>query len=244
MSGPDLTGPGAAGVTPDVRVLEHPTAAVAERLAEAVAAGGHLGLSGGSTPEAAYRALAEHAGLDWSRTTLWYADERAVPPDDPASNHRMVAAALLDRLPTRSRPQVRRIEGERGAVEAADHYDALLQTELGDLPVLDLVLLGLGSDAHTASLFPGKPELDAADRRAVAVPEPGLEPYVPRVTLTLPVLIAAREVVFLATGESKAHAVLRAFGDPPDLSAPAAHVRPTSGRLVVVLDPAAAAQLP
>lgn len=244
MSGPDLTGPGALGVTPDVRVLEDPAAMVAERLAEVVAAGGHVALSGGSTPEAAYRMAAERPDLDWGRATLWCGDERAVAPDDPASNHRLVLVSLLDRLPEGRRPRLMRVEGERGYAEAADRYDALMRAELGDEPRLDLALLGLGPDGHVASLFPGRPEVEAEDRLVVGVPEAGLEPYVPRVSMTLPVFNAAREVVFLAAGEGKADAVARAFGDPPDLSLPAARVRPASGRLVVVLDAAAAARLP
>ncbi len=244
MTRSDLTGPGAIGVTPDVRVVEDPAAAVAERLAEVVAAGGHVALSGGSTPGAAYRMAAQLPDLDWTRATLWYGDERAVAPDDPAANHAMVVASLLDLLPEGRRPRVMRIEGERGHANAAEAYEALLRAELGDAPQLDLALLGLGSDGHVASLFPGRPEVEADERLVVGVPEAGLEPYVPRVSLTLSVFNAAREVVFLAAGEGKAGAVARAFGDPADLSLPAARVRPASGRLVVVLDAAAAAELP
>jgi len=244
MSGPQATGPGAPGVSPDLRVVEDPAAMVAERLAEVVAAGGHVALSGGSSPQQAYRLAAARDDLDWSRATLWYGDDRAVPPDHPDSNHRMVAATLLDPLPDGRRPRVLRIEGERGHAEAADRYEALLRAELGDAPVLDLVLLGLGPDGHTASLFPGRPELAVRDRLVVGVPEAGMEPYVPRVTMTLPVLDAAREVLFLVTGASKARILARAFGDPPDLGLPAAHVRPASGRLIVAADPAAAAELP
>jgi len=115
-----------------------------------------------------------------------------------------------------------------------------LRELLGNHPRLDLSLLGLGPDAHTASLFPGKPALHEHHRLAVGVPEAGMDPRVARVTLTFPVLNMAREVVFLASGEDKADAVRRAFGDPPDASAPAAHVRPGAGTLTVILDPAAA----
>ncbi len=100
-----------------------------------------------------------------------------------------------------------------------------------------------GPDAHTASLFPGKPAVQENHRLVAGVPEPGLEPLVPRVTLTLPVINTAREVVFLISGADKAEAVRRAFGDSPDESAPAAHVRPGAGTLTVLLDPPAAAEL-
>ena len=111
------------------------------------------------------------------------------------------------------------------------------------MPVLDLVLLGLGPDAHTASLFPRDPALDETDRLAVGVDNPGMAPLVPRVTMTLPVLSAAREVVFLIAGEDKAEAVRRAFAGVADPDAPASLVRPEDGSLTVLLDPPAAAEL-
>ena len=225
-----------------VDVVDDPAAVVARRLLEVVTAGGHVALSGGSTPRRAYE-LAAAAGGDWTPGTLWYGDERCVPPDDERSNHRMVVAALLDRLPEPARPAVQRIEGERGAEAAAADYEARIAAELGARPVLDLALLGLGSDGHTASLFPGKPEVEERERPVVAVPEAGLEPFVPRVTLTLPVLDAAREVIFLIAGAGKAEAVARAFGPDADRSLPAARVAPTGGVLRLVLDSAAAAGL-
>ena len=103
--------------------------------------------------------------------------------------------------------------------------------------------MGLGPDGHTASLFPGKPALSENQRFVVGVPEPGMEPMVPRVTLTLPVFNTAREVVFLVAGADKATAVRRAFGTPPDETAPSALVRPGAGKLMVVLDAPAAAEL-
>jgi 6-phosphogluconolactonase len=136
-----------------------------------------------------------------------------------------------------------RMAGELGPDAAAGAYEALLREHMGADPRFDLLLLGLGPDAHVASLFPGKPELEETGRFAAPVPLAGMEPQVPRVTLTLPVLNAAREVVFLVAGEDKAQAVARAFGDPPDPEAPAAHVRPTAGSLFVVLDEPAASRL-
>jgi 6-phosphogluconolactonase len=154
-----------------------------------------------------------------------------------------VAAALLDRLPAERRPVVRRTEGELGPGPAADAYEAAIREHLGHAPRLDFALMGLGPDGHTASLFPGKPALREHRRCAVAVPEAGLEPFVPRVTMTLPMFNAAREVVFLVEGDDKADAVARAFGNPPDPTAPAAHVRPEAGELELVLDAGAASRL-
>jgi 6-phosphogluconolactonase len=155
----------------------------------------------------------------------------------------MVREALLEHLPSERRPALVRVETELGAADAAAAYEERLRAMLGNHPRLDLALLGLGPDAHTASLFPGMPALQEHHRLAVEVPEAGMAPRVARVTLTFPVLNAAREVVFLVSGEDKAEAVRRAFGDPPDPAAPAAHVRPGAGTLTVIVDEAAAAQL-
>jgi 6-phosphogluconolactonase len=226
----------------DIEIVDDPAAAVAERLVDAAAAGRHIALSGGSTPRRAYELAAER-DLDWSAATLWFGDERCVPPDHPDSNFAMADAALLERLPAERRPRVHRVEGERGPEAAAAAYEALLRAELGHNARLDLVLLGLGPDAHTASLFPGKPAVRETRRLMAPVPEAGLQPYVPRVTLTLPAINAAREVLFLISGEDKAPAVARAFGDPPDPEAPSAHVDPAAGALVVILDRPAASHL-
>ena len=126
---------------------------------------------------------------------------------------------------------------------AAAEYESRLREELGNHPRLDLVLLGLGPDSHTASLFPGKPALQETHRLVTAVPEAGMEPQVPRVTMTYPLLNTAREVVFLVSGGDKGEALRRAFGEPPDESSPAAHVRPGAGTLTLVLDQAAGAGL-
>lgn len=206
-------------------ILDDPAEAVAELL---MPASGHVVLTGGSSPRRAYELAARG---DWSDKTVWFGDERCVPPDHEWSNYRMADEALLSKLDPR--PEVHRMDD-------ADAYEALVRERLGDEPRWDLLLLGLGPDSHTASLFPGKPEVDVTDRLVVGVPEAGMEPQVPRITLTLPAINAARHVVFLVTGESKREAVQRAFGDSPDPTSPAAHVRPRSGRLTVYLDPAAA----
>jgi 6-phosphogluconolactonase len=136
-----------------------------------------------------------------------------------------------------------RMEGELGPQAGAGAYEAAVRERLGGDPRWDLLLLGLGPDGHTASLFPGKPEVEETGRLVAGVPLAGLPPQVPRISMTLPCLNAARHVVFLATGADKAQAVARAFGDPPDLSAPAARVQPTAGSLTVLLDEAAAGAL-
>jgi len=229
----------------ETRVVDDPAAVCAERLAESVSRGVHIVLTGGSTPRLCYERLAG-MGLDWAGTTLWWSDERCVPPDDENSNYGMVKRALLDRLPAPSEggPEVRRMRGEEGPHAGADDYDRELREALGEeLPRLDLALLGLGPDAHVASLFPGQETLRARGRAAIGVELAGLEPFVPRISLTLPVLNAARSVVFLVTGEDKADAVARAFAGEPSENAPGSLVRPESGDLTLIADAAAAGGL-
>jgi len=209
--------------------------AVAERLARAAADGGHVVLTGGKTPERAYERAAELAS-DWSRVDLWWGDERCVPPEDANSNYGMAKRALLDRIARQPRG-VHRIEGERGPDAAASAYEV----ELGSTQ-LDLLLLGIGPDGHVASLFPGKPSLDVTDRKVVGS-EPGLEPWVDRVTMTLPTLRAAREILFVVSGEAKADAVRRAFVEEPSRDTPSSLVRAESGQTTVIVDRAAAAAI-
>jgi 6-phosphogluconolactonase len=229
----------------DVRVLEDPAPPCAEMLAEAAAAGGDIALTGGSTPKRAYTRAAE-LERDWSRARLWWGDDRCVPPDDELSNYRLAKEALLDRLPPEGSPEVHRIPGERGPRAGAEDYETDLHTTLGEqTPRLDFLLLGLGPDAHVASLYPGQSTLDVRDRLAVGVETAGWKPYVPRVTLTLPVLNAARRIVFLVAGEDKADAVERCFapGAEPSRDAPGSLVRPVDGDLILLLDEAAASRL-
>jgi 6-phosphogluconolactonase len=159
-----------------------------------------------------------------------------VAPDHPDSNFGMAEAALLSRLT--SAPEVLRMRGEAGHEEGAREYEEAVRSRLGETPAWDLLLLGLGPDGHCASLFPGRKEKDVEDRLVVGVPEAGLEPWVPRISLTLPALNAARRVVFIVTGESKRDAVRRAFVEG-EQALPSARVRP-AGELTVLLDPAAA----
>jgi len=226
----------------EIKVVEDVVESAAERIDATVRAGGHIALSGGATPRAAHERVAAMR-LDWSQTVLWFGDERAVGPDHEHSNYAMAKSSLLDRI-AGARPQVRRINGELGHEEAATDYERELGAAFGgSTPRMDLLLLGLGPDAHCASLFPGDAALGERERWVVGVETPGMAPLVSRVTVTLPVLNAAREVVFLVSGEDKAEAVARAFGDAPGPDAPASLVRPQPGRLTVLLDPPAAARL-
>jgi 6-phosphogluconolactonase len=182
-----------------LRVLDDPeqaAAAAAERMAAVAGAGGHIGLAGGHTPRRAYELAAER-GIDWSRVELWFCDERCVAPDDPESNYRLVAESLLPGAPG---VRVHLVDGladpDAGAAAYAEEIRGV---------TLDLALLGLGEDGHTASLFPGSPALQERSREAVAVV--ASKPPPNRITLTLPVLDAARELVVLAVGEGKADAV-------------------------------------
>jgi len=219
-------------------VVESPkevAAVVAERLAQAAREGGNVVLTGGKTPEQAYNEAAKRE-RDWSKVDLWWGDERCVPPDDENSNFGMAKSALLDRL-ERGPHAIHRIKGELGKDEAAADY----ARELDEAP-LDLLLLGVGPDGHVASLFPNAPTL--RQRKKVLPAEPGLEPFVDRVTLSLPVLRGAGEILFLLAGEAKADAAARAFGAEPSPDTPASLVRSQDGRTVAILDRAAAAKLP
>lgn len=221
---------------------ENPAEVVAGMLVDAASAGGDVVLTGGSTPKLAYE-IASRAGADWSNATVWFSDERCVPPESGLSNFRMANEALLGRLDRGVRPTVMRMEGELGPDAGSASYEASVRERMGSEPRWDLLLLGLGPDAHCASLFPGKPEVDERSRLVTGVELAGMEPQVPRVSLTLPALNSGRLTVFLVTGADKAQAVARAFGATPDTSSPAAFVRPGAGELLVVLDPAAAKEL-
>jgi len=226
----------------EIRVSEDPAAPVAELLGEVAARGGNLVLTGGSTPRRAYETAAR-AGADWSRATVWLSDERCVPPGDGRSNFSLIDGALVSRLPKDAQPEVFRMEGELGPEIGAANYEAELRARLGNAPRWDIVLVGLGPDSHVASLFPGKPEVEERQRLVAGVEYAGWDPFIPRITLTLPALNAARQVIFLVTGKDKAGAMKRAFGDPPDPASPGAMVRPRAGELIVFCDEAAAAEL-
>jgi 6-phosphogluconolactonase len=218
----------------ELHVLDDPAATVGELLAAAAGRGETIVLTGGSTPGAAYERAAE-LQPDWSGASVWWSDERCVPPDDERSNYGLTKRTLLDRL--EREPDVHRIRGELQPADAAGEYDKSL-----DGVELDLLLLGLGPDGHIASLFPGSPQLQERERLATSGPA-GLEPFVDRVTLTLPALLGARRIVFLVTGADKADAVKRVFRDEVSDEVPGSLLRIGRSPIDVVLDEAAAARL-
>jgi 6-phosphogluconolactonase len=221
---------------------------VARGAVAAVAARGRftIALTGGTTPRGLYALLAEdpvlRGAILWEQVDVFFGDERCVPPDHSESNFGMANAALLARVPL-PRGNVHRMEGEREPAEAATRYEAALRERFRDgLPRFDLLLLGLGADGHVASLFPGTAALAERDRLVVANRVPRLDAW--RITLTLPVLNAAAEVLFLVAGEQKSWAVCAAFephADEEDI--PARLVQPASGELRWIVDRAAAARL-
>jgi 6-phosphogluconolactonase len=230
----------------EIEVVDDPGRACAAMLVGAAAGGGHIVLTGGSTPRAAYQEFAraaEAVDLDLEQTHVWFGDERCVPPEDERSNYRLARESLLEPLADRVPGHVHRMHGELGPEDGAAEYERQLQ-EAGE-PRFELLLLGLGGDCHVASLFPDQPTLSERQRLVVGVPEAGMEPYVPRISLTLRAIGMAEQVVFLVSGESKAEAVHRAFGDQaqPEPHTPATLVPTVADQVKVLLDPPAAGRL-
>ena len=217
----------------DIRVSDDPAQEAAELLA---AASGHVAITGGSTPKVAYERA---AGMrdDWSGVDFWFTDERCVPPEHEHSNFGMADRTLLSRA---EGAIVHRMRGELGPEDGASAYE----NELGEFgpDALDLILLGVGPDAHICSLFPSDDALGERERLVVGVETPGMAPLVSRITLTLPAVSASRQIFFLVTGEDKAEAVQRVFAGPPDPRAPGSLVE-GKGIVTALLDPAAAARL-
>ncbi len=247
---------------PDPEVLVFPDAAqlaaagadrVVRACRETVAARGEcaIALSGGETPRLLYERLAaepRRSTIPWDRVQVFWGDERCVPPDDPRSNFRMARETLLDRVPVVP-AHAHRMPGDRADLDRAarDYADELRrhvpQTPDG-WPRFDLVLLGLGEDAHTASLFPGTPVLRETARAVVAYRVPGQD--IARMTLTPPALNHAREIVFLVSGERKAGALRSVVAGPrrPE-QIPAQLIEALAGgRVVWLVDRAAASALP
>ncbi|RPH94816.1 6-phosphogluconolactonase [candidate division KSB1 bacterium] len=198
----------------------------------------HLALSGGETLRALFERLSSPEWKDtmsWESWEVFWCDERAVPPDHPDSNFKAANDLWLSKVPV---SDVWRMRAESSDLrEAADEYARTLRSRLGlSSPILDTILLGMGKDGHTASLFPGHKALKSGS--LVEVVE-GDDPVPHRLTLTLPVLNRARQVIFMAAGEDKADAVLRIF-EQEDRSLPAALVDPADGECLWILDHAAA----
>jgi 6-phosphogluconolactonase len=197
-----------------------------------------VALSGGSTPKILYELLADpqesfRARVSWSRTHFFWSDERHVPPDHPDSNYRMAHEALLSRVPV-PEGNVHRVRSENpNAQEVADEYEKII------VPRLDLILLGLGTDGHTASIFPGSGVLHEAKRLVAAPWVEKLNTY--RITMTLPLLNNGASIVFLVSGAEKAEIVKEVLEGPKKY--PAQFVQPTNGELIWMLDRDAAAGL-
>jgi 6-phosphogluconolactonase len=213
-----------------LHVVDDPAEAVGRLLAEAARRGEAIVLTGGSVGRAYESAAAQEP--DWGEASVWWGDERCVPPEDERSNYGLAKRTLLDRL--EREPEVHRIRGELQPADAAGEYEKEL-----DGVELDFLLLGLGPDGHMASLFPGSPQLEERER-LVTSGLAGLEPWVDRVTLTLPALLSARRIVFLVTGPDKATAVERAFRGEITEAVPASLLRTGTAPIDVYLDSAAA----
>jgi 6-phosphogluconolactonase len=242
---------------PEIIVIDDPAEladvaarAIVDAALEAVKARGRfmISLAGGGTPRTTYERLAQsplREKMPWAQTWIFFGDERGVAPEHKDSNFGMANTALISKVPV-PREQVFRIRGEDGDPEAAATNYARTITEVfgvrrGELPRFDLILLGLGVDGHTASLFPGSPALKEVFRQVAAVHAAAA--MIPqRFTLTFPVINAAGTVMFLAAGAEKAKVVKAVLGEPSS-TLPAAMARPTEGRLVWLLDRGAASLL-
>lgn len=209
----------------------------------------HLALSGGSTPKALYRRLAAapYAGqLNWQRVHLWWSDERAVPGDHPNSNYRLALDALIARVPVPP-ANVHRVQTELGATAAAAHYEAEIRSAIvaadSEFPAFDLILLGMGDDGHTASLFPHTPAL--AERERLVMSQVVPQANVPeRITFTVPLINAADVVFFLVSGTGKSETLRRVLlGEYQPQTLPAQLIAPARGKLFWMVDAAAASQV-
>jgi 6-phosphogluconolactonase len=215
---------------------------IVEAAGRAVAARGSfsLALSGGHTPEALFARLSEEpfvSAIDWTRVEVFFGDERCVPPNSPESNYGMARRTMLARLPVPD-DNVYRMRGEIDPDEAAKEYGRMLKEKFGDAG-LDLVLLGMGDDGHTASLFPGTAALAEARHRCVANFVPKFNAW--RITLTAPFINRARQVIVLVAGEEKAARLAQVLEGPRDPGQmPVQLIQPADGRLLWLVDAAAA----
>jgi 6-phosphogluconolactonase len=207
-----------------------------------------IALSGGSTPKSLYNLLATNARseMPWEQTFFFWSDERHVPPTDPESNYRMADESMLSKIPV-AKANVFRIEAENpDASAAALAYEQTLQKffalDSGQVPKFDLILLGIGPDGHTASLFPGTTALQEKSRLVVSNWVAKFK--TDRLTFTLPLLNAAHNVMFLVSGTDKAPALEAVLeGDAPGEQYPSKLIRPTDGKLIWLVDRAAASGL-
>ncbi len=234
-------------ILPDADAVAHAVADLfvdVGRLAMADRGSFRVALSGGNTPRVAYELLADESRaelLSWSDVFVYFGDERCVPPDDEQSNYRMARKAFLDAVPIPP-ANVHRIRGEINPVAAAADYAQILRTDMGDHPQFDLVLLGLGPDGHTASLFPGTPPETDDDALVRAVYSQSQAMW--RVTITPKVINAAHTVAFAVEGVEKTAILATVLEGPRDPTKyPAQIVAPTPGRLLWLADELAAGLL-
>ncbi|HEY3928904.1 MAG TPA: 6-phosphogluconolactonase [Candidatus Koribacter sp.] len=235
-------------VTPDVHALDDACAEmIVKAAADAIAARGRftIALSGGSTPKPLYALLATEpwrTRIDWSRTHFFLGDERFVPSTSNQSNFKMANDALISKVPVPA-DNVHRIDTDHGEpVEAAEEYEEEIRKFFGPKPRLDFNLLGIGTNGHTASLFPGRPTLKVRDRLVVADEIP--EVHMWRITFTVPLINDSRCILFLVAGADKAgilNQVLRGPHEPERL--PSQLIRANGGSLIWLMDEAAAANL-
>ena len=214
------------------------------RMAAAERGAFRVALSGGNTPRAAYELLGQEPlrdELSWSDVFIYFGDERCVPPNDEQSNYRMAQETFLDAVGI-PHANVHRIRGEADPGQAANEYASILRADLGDAPRLDLMMLGLGPDGHTASLFPGTPPDTDDDSLVRAVYAQSQMMW--RVTMTPKVINLARTVVFAVEGAAKAQILAAVYQGPFDpVKYPAQIVKPVSKRLLWFVDELAAGML-
>jgi len=230
-------------VLPDLEAVSRVAAERIVRLAQ-IHSPFSVALAGGGTPRGVYELLATppfSEQIPWGRVHVFWGDERCVPPDDPGSNYRMARETLLDRVPLPT-DNIHRVHGELDPETAAQAYAAELRDFFGaQWPVFDLILLGMGDDGHTASLFPGSDALREKTRPVVGVTAQYQDRPARRVTLTPPAINAARHVMFLVVGASKANALQAVLEGPyQPHRLPAQIVQPTDGHLVWLVDGMAA----
>lgn len=234
--------------------VEAVTRAAAEMFTENVVAAAaargvaRVAISGGSTPKAVFELIAAEyrEKIPWTQLQLFWVDERCVGPEDAESNFGMTRAAMLDKVPL-PEGNIHRMEGELDPEEAASRYESEIRNtfklEGAETPTFDLIVLGLGPDGHTASLFPHTEGLDEMARICIANHVPQKDTW--RMTLTWPVIVAGREVAFLIEGLEKAEMIRTVFTGAYDPETyPAQLIRPASGKLTLLLDAAAASRLP
>lgn len=227
-------------------IIEKAAELIAEKLSGALKKKDRasLVLSGGSTPKALYELLASEkyrGKISWKNILIFFGDERCVPPDDPQSNYKMAREALLSKMPI-AEENVFRMKGELPPEAAAAQYEAAIKNSLGHDPHFDIVLLGIGADGHTASLFPGTDALQETEKLVTANYIEKLNAS--RITLTFRVINTSQNVIFLAAGKEKAEVIGKIFEKKDTPFLPAQMVDPAGGTIFWMLEKAAAAAIP